>query len=192
MEAFNMGLLGGILVLLDVHFLFFLPFLFLMLYVLKPFRFKEFMLLLFGWMMPVYFYLAIAYLFDVHINLSAYSLKHFSFFRLDRDVLGSINLIATTLLIMFSFISLRGIMYSTGFKRKKNVSMLIVLIIAMSIILVFSGRHAPDMLQIVFIPAAVLLSLLMLRIRKKKLGEIFNAVYIAIILAVNLLRIFYS
>jgi hypothetical protein len=83
-------------------------------------------------------------------------------------------------------------MYSTGFKRKKNVSMLIVLIIAMSIILVLSGRHAPDILQIVFIPAAVLLSLLMLRIRNKKLGEIFNAVYIAIILAVNLLRIFYS
>ncbi len=192
MEAFNMGVLGGILVLLDTHFFIFLPSLFVMLYVLKPFRFKEFMLLFFGWMMPVYFYLSIAYLFDIHINLSAYSLKHFSFFRFDRDVLGSINLIATALLILFSFISLRGIMYSTGFKRKKNVSMLIVLIIAMSIILVLSGRHAPDILQIVFIPAAVLLSLLMLRIRNKKLGEIFNAVYIAIILAVNLLRIFYS
>lgn len=192
MEAFNLGVLGGVLVVLDIHFLFFLPFLFLMLYVLKPFRFKEFMLLLFGWVMPLYFYFSIAYLFDVHINLSAFTLKHFSLFKFDRDIFSSINLIATSLLVLFSFISLRGIMYSTGFKRKKNVSMLIVLLISMTLILVFSGRHAPDLLQVLFIPISILLSLLMLRIRKKRLGEIFNAVYIALILAVNLLRIFYS
>lgn len=192
LEAFNLGVLGGLLAILDIHFVLLVPFLFLMLYVLKPFRIQEFLLLLFGWLLPFYFYISFAYLFDIHINIVAFSFQHFEFFRFERKILSNINFILTAILVLFSFISLRGILQSTGFKRKKNVSMLIAFFLGLLLMLIFSGRHAVAISQVLFIPISIFLSLLMLRIRKKKLGEIFNAVYIALILTVNLLRIYYT
>jgi len=48
LDSFNLGILGGILVILNIHFLVFLPFLFLMLYAVKPFRINEYLMLFFG------------------------------------------------------------------------------------------------------------------------------------------------
>ncbi len=189
-ECFNAGVLGGVLVLINGHFILFVPFLLLMLYALKPFRLNEYLMLLFGIMLPVYFALSASYLFDLLINPSPFYISSFSLFKPKNNILDDINYILVAVYLLFSFVSLRGIMYSTGFKRRKNINMLVLLLLAMTLTVLLSGKLDEAVLSFLFIPTSVFLSIFMLRIRKKRLGEILNAIFVCTICIVNIVRIF--
>lgn len=189
-ECFNLGFIGGLLVILNAHFILFIPFLFAMLLVMKPFRFNEYLMLIFGIFCPVYLALSLSYLFDLTINISAFSLSKFHLFRFPGNILNSIDFILTGTYLLFSFISLRGIMYSTGFKRRKNLNMLIFFFTGMVTTVLFCGDLDETALILMAIPVSIFLSLFMLRIRKKKLGEILNAIFVVTIFIINLIRIF--
>ncbi|MDB5227276.1 MAG: hypothetical protein JWN78_1469 [Bacteroidota bacterium] len=189
-ECFNLGFTGGLLVILNAHFILFIPFLLAMLFVMKPFRFNEYLMLLFGILCPVYLALSVSYLSDLTLNIGAFSLSKFHFFRFQRNVFHAIDFILTAAYLLFGFISLRGIMYSTGFKRRKNINMLIFFFIGMVTTVLFCGDLDETAFMLLAIPVSIFLSLFMLRIRKKKLGEILNAIFVVTIFILNLIRIF--
>ena len=190
-ECFNVGMLGGVLCLLSVHFIAFIPFLFLILLSIKSFRFNEYILLLFGLLFSVYIALSISYLFDMFLNISAVNFGIFDIQQLNDSLLDVIVLIVSAAYLFFSFISMRGILYSTGVKRKKNIRILIFLFIGMLLVITLSPSLDNSILSLLFIPISIFLSLLMLRIRKKRLGEILNGIFIGIIFVVNIIRCFH-
>lgn len=190
LECFNVGVIGGILFLINQHFLIFLPFLFLILYVIKPFRFNEYVMLFFGIIFPVYLALAFSYIADLYINIHAFSIIPFHFSQLYKNTLTYIALILAAVYLLFSFIGLRGIMYSTGFKRRKNLNMLIFFFVGIVLTIIFSGDQNETTFSFLFIPLSIFLSLLMLRIRKKRVDEILNAIFVLTIITINIVRIF--
>jgi energy-converting hydrogenase Eha subunit C len=189
-ECFNAGFLAGLLVVFNIHFIVFVPFLFLILYAIKPFRFNEYLMLLFGIIFPIYIAAGISYILNIEINANIFSLANYSVFHFHNNIFNAISFLLTAAYILFSFISLRGIMYSTGFKRRKNLNMLIFFFIGMVITITFSGHLDETVFSILFIPVSTFLTLFMLRIRKKRLGEILNVIFVLVTFITNIVRIF--
>lgn len=190
LESFNLGLIGACLALVNVHFILLIPFLFLMLYALKSFRISEYIMLLFGILFVFYLAIGISYVADVSLNIDDLSLRIFYLFQFKKDTYNIILLILTAVYLCFAFVSLRGIMFSTGFKRRKNVNMLILFFIGLVITLTFARNADESILSILFIPVSVFLTLFMLRIRKKRLGEILNIIFITVTIVTNIVRFF--
>ena len=190
LECFNAGVLGGVLCVINLNFLLFVPFLFLILYAIKPFRFNEYLMLLFGILFPFYLLLSVSYIADLFINISAFSMVPFHFQTIYKSIPDFINLLLTGVYLLFSFISMRGIMYSTGFKRRKNLNMLIFYFVGMVLVILLSGHLDETVFALLFIPVSIFLSLFMLRIRKKRLGEILNAIFVIVIFVTYIVRIF--
>lgn len=189
-ECFNAGMLGGILCLLNVHFVLFIPFLLLILYAIKPFRFNEYLMFIFGLLFPLYAALVYSYVMDKFINLSMLYLELFKIEFIMHNLLNSINLILTFVLLLFAFISLNGILFSTGFKRKRNVKMLVFFFMGLALIIIFSGNLDETVFSLLFIPLSIFLTLLMLRIRKKRLSEVLNLIFVSVTFITNVIRIF--
>ena len=114
----------------------------------------------------------------------------FHFQTIYKSIPDFINLLLTGVYLLFSFISMRGIMYSTGFKRRKNLNMLIFYFVGMVLVILLSGHLDETVFALLFIPVSIFLSLFMLRIRKKRLGEILNAIFVIVIFVTNIVRIF--
>lgn len=188
LESFNLGLIGGILVLINVHFIVLIPFLFLMLYALKSFRISEYILLFFGILFVFYMAIGISYVFEIPLIVDDLTLKTFYLFQFQKDIYNAILLILVAVYLCFSFISLRGILFSTSFKRRKNINMLILFFIASIATIVFARNSDESILSQLFIPVSVFLALFMLRIRKKRLGEILNAIFITVTIVTNIVR----
>jgi hypothetical protein len=134
--------------------------------------------------------ISISYLTNLSIDLSFISLNSFNFFLFKRDSLSLVLLIMTSIYLLFSFVSLRGIMYSTGFKRRKNVNMLVFLFVGLIVTIILSRDLDETTLSILIIPVSIFFALFMLRIRKKRLGEILNAIFITVTIVTNIVRIF--
>ena len=190
LECFNAGVLGGILVLINLQFVVLVPFLFLILYAIKPFRINEYLMLLFGILFPVYIAMSVSYVFDLFMSINNFTINLFDFSQLFRSIPNAINFILTGIYLLFSFVSLRGIMYSTGFKRRKNLNMLIFLFIGLVATIMFSGNLDETVFSLLFIPVSIFLTLFMLRIRKKRLGEILNVIFVSVIFVTNIVRLF--
>lgn len=189
LESFNLGFIGGMLVLCNVHFIVLIPFLFLMLYALKSFRINEYIMLLFGILFVFYAAIGISYIFDIALNVDDLSLKIFYLFQFQKNTYNTILLVLTALYICFAFVSLNGILFSTSFKRRKNINMLVLFFLASIATIVFARNADESILSQLFIPVSVFLTLFMLRIRKRRLGEILNAIFILTILTVNFVRV---
>lgn len=190
LECFNLGVLAGILVLLDAHFIFLLPFLVVILYILSPFKFNHFVLLFFGILFPVYVAFSLSYITDTSLDIGTFSVFRFYLFQHDVTVHSIIVLSVMVAYLLFSFISLRGIMFSAGIRRRKNVNMLILLLLGISAVIIFNHQQNEAVFSYLFIPVSIFLTLLMLRIRKKRLGEILNAIFVLVIFVTNIVRIF--
>ncbi len=190
LESFNLGILSGVLVILSTNFLPFLPFLFLMIYAIKPFRVNEYIMLLFGILFPIYIVISISYLLDIELIITGFNIKSIQFFKFDKNFLNTIVYCITAIYVAFSFVSMRGIMYSTGFKRRKNVNMLVFFFVGIFVTILFCHNLDDTLLSILFIPVSVFLSLFMLRLRNKKWTEIFNAIFVVTILTINIVRLF--
>jgi len=111
-------------------------------------------------------------------------------FRFERNIFNFIVFVLTAIYMIMSFVSLRGIMYSTGFKRRKNVNMLIFFFIGTTITIVSSSNLDETTLSFLFIPVSIFLALFMLRLRNKKWTEIFNAIFVLVTFITNLVRVF--
>lgn len=190
LECFNIGVIGGVLLIINIQFVFFIPFLFFIIYTIKPFRLNEYLILFFGIACPIYFALAISYLFDLLITIDSIRFLPIELIGFKKHIADDINLISTVIYLVFSFVSLRGILYSTGFKRRKNLKMLVLLFIGLVVIVFFNHNLDNTAFTLLSIPVAVFLTLFMLRIRKRRLGEILNAIFVALIMIVNIVRIF--
>ena len=189
-ECFNAGFLAGALIVFNIHFIVFVPFLFLILYAIKPFRFNEYLMLLFGILFPLYMSTGISYILDIPVSVNIFSIANYSIFHFHKNTFNAINFFLTAIYVLFSFVSLRGIMYSTGFKRRKNLNMLIFFFIGMVMTVTFSGHLDEAVFSILFIPVSTFLTLFMLRIRKKRLGEILNVIFVLVTFITNIVRIF--
>ena len=190
LECFNLGVLAGVLILLDAHFVFLLPSLVVILYILSPFKFNHFVLLFFGVLLPGYTAVSLSYITDTGLDFGALSVFRFYLFQPKASTLNIAALAVTISYLLFSFVSLRGIMFSAGIRRRKNVNMLILLLLGISAVILFNHRQNEAVLSYLFIPVSIFLTLLMLRIRKKRLGEILNAIFVLVIFVTNIVRIF--
>lgn len=188
-ESYNAGFITGLLLLLLPELILFTPFLFMMLYVLKPFRFNEYILLIMGLGTPLYMAAGINYLCDYPQDLSIYWENLFHPFYAERDVLTIILLVLTGLYLLFSFISLRGILFSVGFRRRKNVNMLVFFSLGMAAVVVGSGQLWACVLALLWLPASTFLTLLILRVRRKKAPETLHIAFLLTIFIINIIRI---
>ena len=68
--------------------------------------------------------------------------------------------------------------------------MLIFHFVGMVLVILLSGHLDETVFALLFIPVSIFLSLFMLRIRKKRLGEILNAIFVIVIFVTNIVRIF--
>ncbi|MEN9447644.1 MAG: hypothetical protein RJA25_934 [Bacteroidota bacterium] len=188
-ECFNAGIIGGILCLINTHFILFIPFLFLILYAIKPFRFNEYVMMVFGMFFPVYCALVFSYLFDKSININILRFERFHIEYIMHNIFNSINIILTIIYLLLAFVSMQGILYSTGFKRKRNIKMLIFLFLGLLLIIILSGDLDETILSLMFIPVSIFLTFLMLRIRKKRLSELLNLIFVLVTFITNVIRL---
>lgn len=190
MECFNAGVLGGLLIVLNVNLVFIFLFLLLILYAIKSFRFNDYIVLFFGMIFPIYVALGISYLADFSLDVDVLQPSNFFLLTIHYHLFNLICLIMAAVYLLFSFISMRGYLYSVSFKRRKNLNMLIFLLIGLSISVAFSKKLDETAFSLLFIPATIFLTLLMLRIRKKRIGEILNAIFVIVIFVTNWIRVF--
>jgi hypothetical protein len=188
-ESYNAGFVAGILVVLMPQLVLFIPFLLLILYVLKTFHINEYFLLLMGVATPLYVVAGLNYLLGYPVHFSIYWQELFYQFSLERDLLNIILLVLTGVYLLFSFVSLRGILFSVGFKRRKNVNMTIWYLLGMAAVITGSGSLGIPAVALLWIPASIFLSLLILRARRKKVAEILHAVFVLTIFIINIMRI---
>ncbi|MBK9330580.1 MAG: hypothetical protein IPM95_15080 [Sphingobacteriales bacterium] len=189
LESFNLGVLTGIVILLDVHFIFMLPFLLVIFYILSSFRFHHFVLLFFGILFPAYVVVSISYLADIPLKFKMSELLDFHLLIPDFDTSSAIAVGMILSYLLFSFVSLRGIMFSAGIRRRKNVNMLILFFLGALAVVLSSYRQNSVVFSYLILPVSIFLTLLMLRIRKKRLGEILNAIFVLVIFVTNIVRI---
>lgn len=188
-ESYNAGFIAGGILLLFPGFWLFLPFLFVILYVLKPFRFNEFLLLLLGVLTPLYLGAGIAYLADAEWDASVFWTTLFYRFDAHVDPLNLTVLILAGAYLLFSFISLRGILFSVGFRRRKNVNMIVWYFLGILAVLGGNMLLGLPLLALAWLPVSVFLTLLLLRIRRKKVPDILHAAFVLTIFIINILRI---
>jgi len=189
-ECFNVGFFAGLLVLFDVNFSLFIPFVFIILYAIKSFRLNDYIILFFGIFFPIYLALGISYIAFISINADVWLVENFNLIKINYDIFNLVSLSMTVIYILFSFVSMRGILYSVAFKRRKNLNMLIFLFIGIAVTTLLSGKLDETAFSLLLIPVCIFLTLFMLRIRKKRLGEILNAIFVIVIFVTNLIRLF--
>lgn len=68
--------------------------------------------------------------------------------------------------------------------------MLIFFFVGIVLLILFSGNLDVTVFSLLFIPVSIFLTLFMLRIRKKRLGEILNAIFVIVIFVTNIVRLF--
>lgn len=188
-ESFNAGFVYGAIILLMPGVVLFLPFLFIILYILKSFRFHEFVLLLLGVITPIYLAAGVGYLLGYTWDPSVYRIGIFYPFDIQLDVFDRIILVLTGLYLIFSFVSLRGILFSVGFKRRKNVNMTIWFFLGMVAVVLGNARLGMPVLALLWLPVSIFLTLLILRVRRKKAPEILHTVFLLTIFIINILRL---
>lgn len=188
-ESYNAGFLAGTILLLLPGFWLFLPFLFVILYVLKPFRFNEFVLLFLGVLTPVYLGAGIGYLAGVHGNTGVFGSTLFYRFDARVDLLNVIVLTLAGAYLLFSFISLRGILFSVGVRRRKNVNMTIWYFLGTGAVLAGNMLLGLPLLALAWLPLSVFLTLLILRVRRQKIPDSLHAVFVLTIFIINILRL---
>jgi hypothetical protein len=188
--CFNLGVLAGILYLIYPHFLFFLPFLFAIMFVTSNAKFSDYVLLIFGVLFPLYLVFSVSYITQTELNLNSLSVLDLRHFTFQYNMLNAIVLGITALYLLFSFVSMRGIMFSAGIRRRKNVNMLIVLLLGTLLTLLLNDNADETAGMLLFIPVSLFLVLFMLRIRKKRLGEILNVIFVLVTFVTNIVRLF--
>jgi hypothetical protein len=188
-ESYNAGFITGLLILLMPGLVIFLPFLFVILYMLKSFRISEFILLLPGVGTSIYLAAGIGYLFDFNWHPSIYWSALFYPFEQVSDIYDTILLILSGTYLLFSFISLRGILFSVGFKRRKNVNMIVWLFLGLGLVVAGNGKLGLPVLAVLWLPVSTFLTLLILRARRKRVPEILHTVFVLTIFIINILRL---
>jgi hypothetical protein len=188
-ESYNAGFITGLLILLMPGMVLFLPFLFVILYILKSFRISEFILLLAGVGTPLYLAAGIGYLFDLNWHPSIYWSALFYPFEPVSNLYDTILLLVSATYLLFSFISLRGILFSVGFKRRKNVNMIVWLFLGLALVAAGNGKMGLPVLALLCLPVGTFLALLILRARRKKVPEILHTVFVLTIFIINILRL---
>lgn len=188
--CFNVGVLVGLLVLIYPNFLYFVPFFFVIIFVISNASVSEYVLMIFGVTFPFYLAISLSYILNNPINLSVLHVFNFNFFTLTNNTLTLIVLAVTALYLLFSFVSMRGIMFSSGIKRRKNVNLLILQLLGMTTVVLLNDKADETSGVLLFIPVSIFLTLFMLRIRKKRLGEILNVIFVLVTIVTNVIRLF--
>lgn len=76
------------------------------------------------------------------------------------------------------------------FQKTKKCKYADSVFIGLVITLTFARNADESILSILFIPVSVFLTLFMLRIRKKRLGEILNIIFITVTIVTNIVKFF--
>lgn len=187
-EAFNIGVLFGIATFIFPNIIVGLPFILIMFYIPKAFNFKEMLLILVGIAMVWFYIFSVAYF----LNISIHNPFDFYFYQETyihrNNIIELIPTILSVLYLLFSFVSLRGIAQATSVKRKKSVNLIVFLLLGMSVTVLLSSRYLFDVLSILFIPLSIYISLLLLRIKKTRLSEALNLIFLLTIFIVHVKR----
>lgn len=188
-EAFIIGFIFGLFTFLFPNIIVFLPFLMSLFYILKPFVFKELLILISGLLFLWFYIFSFNYLLDLDIQ-NPFDFYFYTYNFINQDnYFKYIAFFTSLLLLLMSFISLKGIAFATTVKRKKNVNLIVVLLIGFVSVSLLSSRFLPDAFALLFIPFTFFLSLLFLRIKRIKFAEILNLIFILTIFIIHIKKI---
>ncbi|MBK6522536.1 MAG: hypothetical protein KBG47_04100 [Bacteroidia bacterium] len=165
---------------LNIANIFLFPFVFIALAILRPFNWREFVMVIMGFVCPIFIYECLSYLFSfnqwyIFENLA----ELFSYFKmpiLNMDFLPF--LIATTLLFVFSIINIMADGLGNTVKKQKAKSCFFWYLILIVPLFFISGSGYVNIMLLYSIPLSFLIGDLLFSLRSGKLINILLLVFI--------------
>lgn len=184
-SMFNVGLLFGGLIVLYPNCILFTPFLLFIVYVLKPLHAKEVVLTFLGILCILFLYFSYSYFLNLKIGNPFYFYFYVDKYPPLDTLYKQAGIIALILFLFISFTGMLGIKQSTDNKVKRNVDMLVILLIGLTVVCLMSSYYLLDCLTLLFIPLSIFFSIFTLRIKKQKFVESVHLILLLTILIQN-------
>ncbi|MCB9032460.1 MAG: hypothetical protein H6553_01330 [Chitinophagales bacterium] len=185
------GIVIGLIILQLPSFVIGVPIVFAAIFIVKPFQVKDYLLIFFGMLLPLYFAFSICYIFDIAFFIDNFSIFPFQFISFTKNYFQYIPLALMALYVIFSFISLRGVMFATSVKTRKNLTAFHVFSMSLLATAIFTYTNDTTVFSILLIPITVYNSFLMLRMRLPKWRTILHYALLLTIIISHILYIFY-
>jgi len=165
---------------LNIANIFLFPFIFIALAILRPFNWREFVMIIIGFICPIFIYECLSYLFSfnqwyVFENLA----ELFSYFKkptLNMDFFPF--LIVTSLLLLFSMINLMAEGLGNTVKKQKAKSIFLWFLILIIPLFFISGSGYVNIMLLYSIPLSFLIGEFFFNLRSTKLANIILLIFI--------------
>ena len=174
-DIFNAGCLFGIAIILLPNLILFIPFLLIIIFVIKPLQIKELLLVIIGILCIPFFYLSFVYLLEFKIVLP-FNFYFYPSNISNEDISIQISIFIIALCSILSLFGMIGIKQSTENRVKRNVDMVFLLAIGLLTIILFNTYYFPDSTVFIFIPSTLFISIFLHRIKNKKMVEFLNII----------------
>ena len=167
-EFFNAGLLMGLSSFFYIHYLYVFPICLVALIILRPFNWREWVVLVIGLLIPLYLYLSICYLTNVDIaaqaELMKNALRYFQRPLISEYYMGFL----LVLVLLFLFALLHYLSKGFGGKVKtKKTKYVLLWMLGFCLLIVFFEETTEIMLLPCIVPLSIILGDYMAEIRLK-------------------------
>ncbi len=188
-QCFHMGIIAGILLLIDPFLSVFAVFLLLVLYNKNPESTRGYILYVFGLLMIIFWGWSFAYLADFQLQWRGRFQSAFGFKM--PNIANYTEVTTWSILALYflgSMAGLSSLLSSASAKRKRNVRTIFLLIIGLTLSFVVASNHDFTRVLTLFVPFVMMLSVSLLIIRKIKLAEVLFGMFVVTILSTLVFR----
>lgn len=177
-ESFQLGILLGLLILMQPVFIFTIPFFLVLIYNMNTLGVREYLVFLLSIGLTFFWAWSFVYLTDQSLYFLERFRHHIGFVYFPMTYVEGAKWGIIALFIIGGFFSLFALMSSASAKRKKNVRSLIVLFVALAVPCLFSTEWDFSNILILLVPSVFLISIALLIIHKIKYAELVFGIFV--------------
>lgn len=177
-QCFQLGILLGILILMQPVFILTIPFFLVLIYNMNTHGIREYLIFLISIALTFLWAWSFVYLTDQSLHWIERFKNHFGIAFFPMNWIEGAKWIVISCYVLGGFGGLFALMSSASAKRKKNVRSLIILVIALGISCLLSNHWDISNLLIWLTPASILITISLLIIHKIKYAELVFGIFV--------------
>lgn len=177
-ESFQLGILLGLLILMQPVFVLTIPFYLVLIYNMNTQGIREYLVFLLSIGLTFFWAWSFVYLTDQSLYWIERFKYHIGIVYFPMTWIEGIKWAIIGIYIIGGFFSLFALMSSASAKRKKNVRSLIVLILSLAVSFLFSTHWDFSNILLLLVPSTFLISIALLIIHKIKYAELVFGIFV--------------
>jgi len=187
LELFNIGLIVSLMTMIDVRSFFFFPFILSFVLIYKSLKWKEYVGMIGGFILPIGWYASILYLFDSGYVWDDFKVNYFKGYAFVNEI--SLNhwifIAFMGLILLMALVRLNGLSSKVSLENRRLMQALFLYVLCWGLVLLIQPTiNAVSFIPLLF-PVAIFTGLMLQQIQVWLLGEI---VFITLVLGVLFLQ----